>query len=218
MSFALIYGALPDVWNGLLVTLEMWLPGTFAALVAGLIVAVLRQYGGRAVDTVLWAVGAVLRGTPFLVQLFLLYYAGPFIGLTLDPDTAGLLGLTVYGAAYFAETLLGGLRAVPVQHVEAATCTGLSRVQTLRRVLLPEMTLLVLPSLVNLFIVLLKETAVLSIVTVQELTNVITSLGAANFAYAEAAFLLAACYWTLTEGTGVLGRMLERRLQRFRFA
>ena len=218
MSLQLILASLPDVSRGLLVTLSMWVPGSLLAFAAGLLVAVARHYGGFLVDRPLWAIGVVLRGTPFLIQLFLLYYAGPFVGLTLEPDTAGLVGLTVYGAAYVAETLLGGLRAVPKQHVEAASCTGLTRFQTLHRVLLPEMALLVTPALVNLLVVLLKETAILSIITVQELTNVITGIGSANFAYAEAAFLLAACYWLLTEGTGLAGRFVERRLARFRFA
>lgn len=218
MSFGIIWTALPEVWRGLLVTLAMWVPGSLMAFALGLLLAVARHYGGVVVDRALWTVGVVLRGTPLLVQLFLLYYAGPFVGLTLEPDAAGLLGLTVYGAAYVMETLLGGLRAVPRQHVEAATCTGLGRWQTLHRVLLPEMALLVTPSLVNLLVVLLKDTAVLSIITVQELTNVITGIGSANFAYAESAFLLAVCYWVLTEGTGLAGRAVERRLVRFRFA
>lgn len=200
MNMELIRASVPEIAEGLGFTLLMWLPGSALALALGLLVAILRHYGGPVLDRGLQALLGVLRGTPFLVQIFLLYYGGPFVGLDLDAPTAGRLGLSVYGAAYFAEIIRGGL----------------SRAQTLRRVLLPEMALLILPSTVNMLIVLMKETAVLSIITVPELTAVITGIGSLHFAYAEAAFMLAVCYWGLTEATGLLGRGLERRLQRFR--
>ena len=218
MNIELIRASIPEIIEGLGFTLLMWLPGSALALALGLLVAIMRHYGGRALDRGLQALLGVLRDTPFLVQIFLLYYGGPFVGLDLDAPTAGLLGLSLYGAAYFAEIIRGGLAAVPRGHIEAAACVGLSRAQTLRRVLLPEMALLILPSTVNMLIVLMKETAVLSIITVPELTAVITGIGSLHFAYAEAAFMLAVCYWALTEATGLLGRGLERRLQRFRLA
>jgi len=216
VNAGLIRDSVPEIASGLLFTLAMWLPGSVLAMLGGLAAAILRHYGGRVVDRVLQAVLGVVRGTPFLVQIFLLYYGGPFVGLDLDAPAAGLLGLSVYGTAYFAEIIRGGLAAVPRGHVEAAAAVGMNRAQTLRRVLLPEMALLVLPASVNMLVVLMKETAVLSIITVPELTAVITGIGSLHFAYAEAAFMLAAVYWALTEATGLLGRGLERRLDRFR--
>ncbi|GAC1345569.1 MAG: amino acid ABC transporter permease [Acetobacteraceae bacterium] len=218
MNLAILRDAAPDIVSGLGVTLLMWLPGSLLAVAIGLLVAIIRHYGGPVPDRVLHLLFGILRGTPFLVQIFLLYYGGPLIGLELDAPTAGLLGLSLYGAAYFAEIIRGGLLAVPRGHVEAARAVGLSPAQTLRRVMVPEMALLILPSGVNMLVVLMKETAVLSIITVPELTAAITGLGALNFAYAEAAFLLALFYWSLTEVTGRFGRWLEHRLQRFRFA
>ena len=218
MNFGLLESSLPEIVDGLGVTMLMWLPGAALAALIGLGVAITRHYGGAVLDRGLELVLGVLRGTPFLVQIFLLYYGGPFVGLNLDAPAAGLIGLAVYGAAYFAEIIRGGLSAVPRGHVEAAACVGLSRAQTLRRVLLPEMALLILPSSVNMLIILMKETATLSIITVPELTAVITGIGSLHFAYVEAAFMLAVCYWGLTEATGLLGQFMERRLQRFRLA
>lgn len=218
MNFGLIRDSLPAVVSGFGMTMLMWLPGSVLALTLGLAVAILRHYGGTAIDRMLRLLLGVLRGTPFLVQIFLLYYGGPFIGLNFDAPTAGLLGLSLYGAAYFAEIIRGGLAAVPRGHVEAAACVGMSRTQTLRRVLLPEMALLILPSTVNMLVVLMKETATLSIITVPELTAQITGIGSLHFAYAEAAFMLAICYWMLTEATGLIGRQVERRLYRYRLA
>jgi len=210
--------ALPEILDGLWLTIFMWLAGSALAPAVGLAVALGRRFGPIWVERPLWAMVEVIRGTPFLVQMFLLYYGGPFIGLDLEPTTAGLLGLTIYGSAYFSEILRGGLIAVPKGHVEAALCVGLDRGQIIRRILIPEMTLLVLPASVNMFVVLLKETAVLSIITVPELTMAVTGFGSANFAFTQSAFVLALGYWSLTEITGWVGRQLERRLDRFRIA
>lgn len=84
---------------------------------------------------------AVLRGTPFLIQIFLVYYGGPFVGLSLDPIPAGVIGLSIYGAAYFSEIFRSGFAAVPKGHIEAGICVGLTQGQIIRRILLPEMTM-----------------------------------------------------------------------------
>ncbi len=218
MDLEALTDALPEILDGLWLTIFMWLAGSALAPLLGLVVALARRFGPSWIDRPLRAVVEVIRGTPFLVQMFLLYYGGPFIGLDLEPTTAGLLGLTLYGAAYFSEILRGGLIAVSKGHVEAALCVGLDRMQIIRRILLPEMTLLVLPASINMIIVLLKETAVLSIITVPELTMAVTGFGSANFAFTQAALVLALCYWSLTELSGLVGRALERRLARFRIA
>ena len=120
MNFALLGESLPEILQGLAVTMLMWLPGSALALALGLVVAILRHYGGAVLDRALQLLFGIIRGTPFLVQIFLLYYGGPFVGLDLDAATAGLIGLSVYGAAYFAEIFRGGFAAVPRGHVEAA--------------------------------------------------------------------------------------------------
>ncbi len=218
MNLDLIRGSGPEILAGFGVTMLMWLPASALAAALGLLVAIIRRAGGPPVDRALQVLFGIVRGTPFLVQIFLLYYGGPFVGLDFDASTAGLIGLSIYGAAYFAEIIRGGFAAIPRGHVEAASCVGMTRGQILRRILLPEMTLLILPASVNMLIVLAKETATLSIITVPELTAVITGIGSLHFAYAEAALMLALCYWALTELTGRGGRLLERRLQRFRLA
>jgi polar amino acid transport system permease protein len=209
---------IPAALSGLWVTLGVWLTGGIGALLLGLAVAIIRRFGGRILDRGLWACVAVIRDTPFLIQLFLLYYGGPFVGLDLDPYAAGLLGIILYGGAYICEIIGAGFDAVPRGHQEAALCIGLTRLQMVRRILLPEMTLLVLPPVVNMQIILLKETAVLSIVTVPELTMTLTSLGSEHFAFAEALSLLALGYWGLVELASLLGRLAERGFSRYRLA
>jgi polar amino acid transport system permease protein len=149
------------------------------------------------------------------VQLFLLYYGGPSIGLTLEPMTAGVLGLGLYGSAYFAEAFRSGFQSVPPGHLEAASCLGLSRWQAVLRIQVPQMLVLIVPALTNLIIVLSKETAVLSIVTVPELTFVLTGIGSATFAFVETLLALCVCYLALVELTSRAGMWAEARIARF---
>ncbi|MBO0905863.1 amino acid ABC transporter permease [Jiella sonneratiae] len=218
LDFGLMLEKLPEILAGLWVTIWVWVVATALGAALGFLVAAARRYGPPPVDWLLRLLVEILRGTPFLVQLFLLYFGGPFVGLRLEPIPAGLIGLTVYAGAYFSEIFRAGFDAVPRGHVEAAQCVGLSRSQILRRILLPEMTMLVLPQCVNMAILLIKETAILSIITVPEMTMVIGAIGSQQYAFADAMFLLALFYWVLVEICGLLGRIAEARLSKFRFA
>lgn len=217
-DFSVVATALPAMLSGFKVTLGIWLAASITGCALGFLVAILRRYGPAPVSLALRAVVEVLRGTPFLVQIFLLYFGGPFVGLRLDPVPAGFVGLSIYAAAYFSEIFRAGFQAVPKGHVEAADCMGFTRAQTVRRILIPEMTMLVLPQCVNMLIVLLKETAVLSVISVPEMTAVISAVGSEQYAFVEALTLLALAYWLLTEICGFAGKVAERKLSKFRFA
>jgi polar amino acid transport system permease protein len=208
----------PEIMGGISVTLFLWIAGSFLGLVLGFFVAVARRYGPRPVNYLLLGPVELIRGTPFLVQVFLLYYGGPFIGLSLDNIPAGLMGLTIYGAAYYSELWRAGFEAIPKGHIEAADCVGLSRWQTLRRVILPEMTMLVLPSMVNMTILMLKETAILSIISVPELTLSVSAIGSQHYAFVESFTILALAYWALVELCAAAGRRAEARFSKYRFA
>ena len=217
-DFALVASMAPEIARGLAITLAMWVAGAALAVAFGFAVAIARRYGPRPFDWALRLYVEVMRGTPFLIQIFLLYFGGPFIGLSLDPIPAGLIGLTLYGAAYYSEIFRSGFEAVPKGHVEAGECVGLSRAQIVRRILIPEMTMLVLPPAVNMTVILLKETAVLSVITVPELTLIVSAMGSQQYAFIESLFLLALFYWGLVEVTGMAGRAAEKRFARLRFA
>jgi polar amino acid transport system permease protein len=205
---------LPEIASGLAMTLGTWVAGVALGMLIGFAIALLQLFCGRWVRGVLRVYIEVLRGTPFLVQLFLLYYGGPSFGLTLEPLTAGVLGLAVYGSAYFAEAFRSGFASVPPGHLEAAACLGLTRWQAVRRIQLPQMLVLIVPALANLTIVLSKETAVLSIVTVPELTFVLTGIGSATFAFVETLLALCVCYLALVELASRGGMWVEARLAR----
>lgn len=204
-----------EILDGFLVTLWTWVAGVALGALLGFALALLMRSGGGLVRGAVRGFVELFRGTPFLVQLFILYYGGPSFGLVLEPLGAGLLGLTLYGSAYFAEIFRAGFASVPKGQVEAASVVGLSRAVILRRIVLPQMLVVVLPALVNLVIILTKETAVLSIVTIPELTFVVRGIGNATFAYFETTLVLALVYWGLVEATATLGLWAERRVGRF---
>ncbi len=214
----LVLSRAPDILAALGVTVYVWLASLVGAAVLGFVVAVARRYGPRWLDVLLIGYVELFRGTPFLVQLFLLYFGGPYVGLVLDAEPAGVLALSIYGGAYFSEVFRLGFEAVPRGHIEAAQCAGFSRAQIVRRILVPEMAVLVLPACVNLSVSLLKDTAVLSVVTVPELTLTVSTIGTEFYAFIEALFLLALGYWGLVEVAAWAGRLAESRLARIRFA
>lgn len=220
MSFdlGLIIDSAPQIVRGIGVTLFVWIVCVVFGLALGFLIAVARRYGGTLVNRALFVPVEIIRGTPFLVQVFLLYYGGPYIGLSLDNLPAGILALSIYASAYYSELWRAGFDAIPKGHVEAADCVGLTPAQTVMRIILPEMTTVILPAMVNMTILMLKETAILSIISVPELTLVVSAIGTQNYAFVESFTVLALIYWALVEICGSLGRAAERRLAKYRFA
>jgi polar amino acid transport system permease protein len=206
---------LDEIASGFLVTLGTWSSGVVLGLVLGLAIAVAQLFGNAWVRAPLRVFIELIRGTPFLVQLFLVYYCGPSLGLSLEAVPAGILSLGVYGSVYFAEIFRGGFQSVPRGQLEAADCLGVTRWQAILRIQMPQMLVMILPALVNLVTILCKETAVLSIITIPELTMVLTGIGSQTFAFVETLLVLGIGYLLLVEGCSRLGMRLERRAGRY---
>ena len=204
----------PMLLRGFGVTIFCWLAGTVLGTLLGLLVALAQRYGPRPLRWLLQVYIEVIRGTPFLVQLFVLYYGGPLIGLRLDALSAGLLGLTVYGSPYFAEIFRSGFNAVPIGQIDAARAIGMAEPSIVRRILLPLGLVSALPALVNFSIILTKETVILSIITVPELMYQVQRMSTETFRYLEANLVLALFFWGLVETISRAGRRLETRITR----
>ncbi len=202
----------PLLLQGFGLTIMCWLLGTAFSTALGLLIALAQRYGPVWARWLLQTYIEIIRGTPFLVQLFLLYYGGPLVGLRLDAVPAGILGLTIYGSPYFAEIFRGGFAAVPVGQIEAARAVGMSEMTITRRILLPLALVSALPALVNFSIILTKETVILSIITVPELLYQVQRMSTETFRYLDANFVLALFFWLLVETISRLGRHLEARV------
>ncbi|MFS2009036.1 amino acid ABC transporter permease [Azospirillum sp. CT11-132] len=213
LSLLVQYG--PALLRGFGVTILCWAAGCLIGMVLGFVLMLLRQLPVKPLRWVIRAYIEVIRGTPFLIQLFLLYSGGPSIGLRLEATTAGILGLGIYGSAYFAEIFRAGYQAVPKGQVEAALSLGMSYGSILRRVIVPAMLVSTIPAIVNMMAILTKETVVLSIITVPELMYEMQTMAAETFATFETIVGMALFYWLLVEVVSRLGRRLEARVTRF---
>lgn len=202
----------PALLRGFGYTILCWALGTVFGMALGLMIALVRHYGPRWLNWIIQIYIEVIRGTPFLVQLFVLYYGGPLIGLRLDALPAGLLGLTLYGSPYFAEIFRAGFRAVPHGQIEAARAIGLTEPAIVRRILLPLSLVSALPALINFSIILTKETVILSIITVPELMYEVSRMSSETFRFVEANLVLALFFWALVEAISRLGRRFEARV------
>ena len=212
MDWSILQQYGPGLLSGFGTTILCWLLGTVFGMALGLVLALAQRYGARWLNRVIQVYVEIIRGTPFLVQLFVLYYGGPLVGLRLDALPAGLLGLTVYGSPYFAEIFRSGFNAVSLGQLEAARAIGMSEPTIVRRILLPLGLVSALPALVNFSIILTKETVILSIITVPELMYSVQRMSTETFRYLEANLVLALFFWGLVETISRFGRLLETRI------
>ena len=210
---ALLAAYAPRLLAGLGWTAALCLAALAIAVPWGFALALLRR-AHWGLDRVVAAYVSALRGTPLLIQLFLAYYGGPQIGLVLSAAQVGLIGLALYGGAYFAEIFRAGLNGVPRGQIEAARALGLSWAQTLRLVQFPQLLVLTLPPATGQAIVLLKESAVLSVITVPELTFETTRMVTETLAVVEPYFALALLYWLAAALVAALGRRAEAAVTR----
>lgn len=197
------------------VTAALSLVALLAGMPAGLALCALRASGrpGR------WFVAAyvsLLRGTPLLVQLLVLFYVPAAAGLPLPPPGAAVLALALNTAAFQSEIYRAGFRALPRGQDEAARALGLRRWPRLRLVLLPQVLRLVLPALTNEAVDLLKGSALVSVIAVTELLRVGQQITALTYRPLETYMAVAVFYWLLTAALSLAGRALERRLSRGR--
>lgn len=212
MDFGIFQQYGPALLQGFANTVLCWALGTVFGMALGLMIALVQRYAPRPLRWLIQAYIEIIRGTPFLVQLFVLYYGGPLIGLRLDALPAGLLGLTIYGSPYFAEIFRSGFRAVPLGQIEAARAIGMAEPSIIRHILLPLGLVSSLPALINFSIILTKETVILSIITVPELMYQVNRMSTETFRYLEANLVLALFFWLLVESIARVGRRLEARV------
>jgi polar amino acid transport system substrate-binding protein len=177
------------------------------AMAIGLFVALGRLYGPPALKAVLTGYVEVLRGTPLMLQLFVLFYL-----LRLPPLMAAIAGLAINYSAYEAEIYRAGLQAIPAGQMEAALALGMSRRLALRRVIVPQAMRIVIPPVTNDFIALFKDTSVCSAITLVELTKQYSILGNSTGGWLEFALAVAVLYMAMSVPLSWFSRWSERRL------
>lgn len=196
-----------------LVTLKLSVLAFLLAVPVGLLLAVARVYGNKVTSALARIYIEVFRGTPVLLQLFVLYYGlAPYY--SLGPVQAAVLGLGLNYGAYEAEVYRGALLAIPRGQTEAAKALGMGPTQVLRYVLLPQALRLALPPMTNDFVSLLKDSSLVSVITVIELTKRMTIAAVDMRGWLIPGLACAAFYLALSFPLSELARRLERRLAR----
>ena len=152
-----------------------------------------------------------LRNTPFLIQVFLLYFALPSLGVSLSVSTAALLSLSLFAGAYFAESIRGAISSVPRGQMDSARAVGMSYVLAMRRIIFPQMLGYLLPSLTNNMIGVVKFSSILSVITLPEVTMASQIVLGETYSATESFTVTALLYWSLTAAIAMGMSRLERR-------
>lgn len=205
---------LPALLKGVLVTFEATLLGSALAFVLGLVLALGLRTRFRPVRALIRALIELVRSTPLLVQVLLVFFVLPDYGITLSPLTAGVLALGLHYATYTADVYRAGIDAVPPGQWEAATALNLPRARTWTGVILPQAVPRVLPALGNYVISMFKDTPVLLVIGVAELMRASQEAGAQTFRYVEPFTMAGLLFLLLSYPSSVLVRRLERRVAR----
>ena len=190
--------SLPKLLEGLSNTLLL----TFVSIVFGFILGVLlalgKVYGNKIISGICIGYIEIIRGTPLLVQLFILYYGLPTVGISLSPINAALLGLSLNSGAYQAEYLRGSIQAISSGQMVAARSLGMTKIQSIKNIVLPQALRISIPAWSNELIYLLKYTSIAYIISVEELTAEGKFIAAVTYRYLEIFAMIAIIYLLLT--------------------
>lgn len=184
------------------------------AILAGLSLALTRLYGPRTCSRLAVLYVELIRGTPLVLQLYVIFFLLPEMGISIDAFWAGVIGLAINYSAYEAEIYRAGLLAIPRGQMEAALSLGMPRWLALRRIIVPQATRLVIPPVTNDFIALFKDTAVCSLITIVELSKEYYIQARSTGAVLELGMVTALLYLAMSYPLALLTRHLEQRLHR----
>jgi polar amino acid transport system permease protein len=210
-----IWEHIPDFWDGLKQTLKVAAIGIAGSLAIGIVLGAARAHRIPVLSWLAAIYVEVIRNTPILVQIF--FIAGgltqiPGHPIRLEPFTIAWLSLTIWGGAYNTENFRAGFEAVPARYREAGLALGFSRIATFFNVTLPLGARIALPSSINTYVSVLKNTSLLTAIGFAELTNTAYSLESVSFKASEVYFALGATYLIVVWSLSALLRLLERRL------
>ena len=213
MDFAAMADYLPLFTEAFWLTLRIGVVGIAGSVVIGLAVALAVHFRVPVLKPLCRAYVEIFRNTPLLIQLFFMYFALPRIGVPITAEACGMLGLALLGGAYMAETFRSGLEAVEDVQTESALSLGMSRMEVMRHVVLPQAVTLSIQSFVANVIFLLKETSVFSAISLMDLMFVAKDLIGLYYKTTECLVLLVIFYLIMILPVSVLGTYIERRLR-----
>jgi len=202
---------MPRLLHGAIVTLELSISALFFSVLLATLLTLIRSTGFRPALAVINGYISYIRGTPLLIQLFLVFYVLPLIGMELSPLAAGIVALSLSSAAFSTEIMRGGLASIPSGQFEAARSLGLSPMVIWLQIILPQMFNLIIPPLVNEFTLVIKSTPLVSVITVVEMMRMAQQMYNANFRPVEVLLGVAIIFFAINFTLSRFARHLESR-------
>jgi polar amino acid transport system permease protein len=209
-QFGVVYDHLGDFAQGAWLTLSLTLMASAIGLALALIGVVARKCRFPAIRWAIQAYVEIIRNTPFLVQIFFIFFGLPMLGLRLSPNTAALVAMTLNVTAYAIEILRAGLESIGKGQTEAATALGLSPLQTLRYVILKPAMRTIYPALTSQFILLMLTSSVVSAISANDLTSVANVIGSETFRNFEVYIAATVVYLAIATGLQLLFSAIAR--------
>ncbi|MCL1941452.1 MAG: amino acid ABC transporter permease [Synergistaceae bacterium] len=211
LDFTVVIPRLPLLFKAAFVTIQVSILAVLFGALLGTIVGAVRVVPNRFVNSIAATYIYIIRGTPLLIQLFLIYFGLPSLGIYLTAFVSGVAGLTINSSGYIGEIVRGGIEAIPKGQWEAGKVLGLSYGKTMRFIILPQALRNMLPALGNEFVTLIKESSLLSTLAISELTMVGQQVRSATYASFETFIAVGLIYLFMTSVTSFLLRQVEKR-------
>jgi len=214
LDYSVVIGKLPIFLDGCLVTLEISFFALLIGMVFGIGGAMCRISSNRFLSGLAFLYVWIIRGTPIMVQLFILYFGLPQLGIKMSSMTAGILGLAINTGAYVTEIIRSGIQAIDKGQIEAALSLGMKPYQAMIRIVGPQAVKVCMPPLVNQFIMTLKNSSIASLVTITELLRTGEQLIYTTFRSFEVYTVVAVLYLVMNSVFMIVAGKLEKRMER----
>ena len=214
LDYSVVFAKIPILLEGCWVTLQISFFALLLGMVFGIAGALCRISSNKVLNSGAFFYVWVIRGTPVMVQLFILYFGLPQLGIKLPSMVAGVLGLAINTGAYITEIIRAGIQAVDRGQMEAALSLGMSYRQAMRRIIGPQAVKFCIPPLVNQFIMTLKNSSISSLVTITELFRTGEQIIYTTFRSFEVYTAVAVFYLIMNSVFMVIADKLERRMAR----
>ncbi|MDY3868558.1 MAG: amino acid ABC transporter permease [Pyramidobacter sp.] len=211
LDFSVLVPYMHMFWKGICITIQSSFLGVVIGSALGIFIGAFRVLPFAPLRYLMATYIYVLRGTPLMIQLFLIYFGLPAIGINLDAFTAGIIGVGINSSGYVGEIVRGGIEGVPKGQWEASKVLGLSYWKTMKSIILPQAIRHMLPAIGNEFVTLIKESSLLSVLAISDLTMVGQQVRSVTYASFETFIFVAVIYLVLTSVTSGALQLLESR-------
>lgn len=214
MDFQLMISNLPEYLQSAGVTLRLTIEALLFGIAGGLIIAMLKMCRVKVLNIIASIYISIIRGTPLLLQIIFIYYSLPSLGISLNAISSGILGLSINTAAYMAETIRGGIIAVDKGQTEAAHTLGYNTFQSYFYIILPQAFKIILPQIGNTSISMIKDTSLVSAITITELMRTAQVNYAISFKPLESYLLAGIIYYVMSTVVSRIFTIVEKKMKR----